>query len=60
MFYLKKHFIMYLLNNKNYLCKKIILRKKQVAKDELIVLNALSERMKILLVLFTKNTVKPV
>ena len=51
---------MYLLNNKNYLCKKIILRKNQVAKDELIVLNALSERVKILLVLFTKNTGKPV
>ena len=29
---------MYLLNNKNYLCKKIIRRKKQVAKQELIVL----------------------
>ena len=60
MFSLNKHFIMYLLNNKNYLCKKIILRKNQVAKDELIVLNALSERVKILLVLFTKNTGKPV
>ena len=48
MFCLKKHFIMNLLNNKNYLCKKIIWRKKQVAKHELIVLNAFSERVKIL------------
>ena len=51
---------MYLLNNKNYLCKKIIRIKKQVAKHELIVLNAFSERVKILWVLFTKNTVKPI
>ena len=34
---LKKHFIMYLLNNKNYLCRKIIRRKKQVAKHGLMV-----------------------
>ena len=34
MFSLKKHFIMYVLNNKNYLCKKIIRRKTQVAKHE--------------------------
>ena len=32
---LKKHFIMYLLKNKNYLRKKIIRRKKQVAKHKL-------------------------
>ena len=43
---LKKHFIMYLLNNKNYLCKKIIRRKNRFCY--------------ILCVLFTKNTVKPV
>ena len=42
------------------MCKKIIRRKNQVAKHELIVLNGFSERVKILLVLFTKNTVKPV
>ena len=47
-FCLKKHFIMNLLNNKNYLCKKIIWRKKQVAKHQLIVLNAFFERVKIL------------
>ena len=51
---------MYLLNNKNYLCKKIIRIKKQVAKHELIILNAFFERVKILWVLFTKNTVKPI
>ena len=51
---------MYLLNNKNYFYKKNIRRKKQVAKQELIVLNAFSEEVKILWVLFTKNTVKPV
>ena len=60
MFSLEKHFIMYLLNNKNYLRKKIIRRKIQVAKHELIVLNLFSERVKILQMLFTKNTVKPV
>ena len=48
MFSVKKLFIMYLLNNTNYLCKKIIRRKKQVAKRELIVSNAFSERVKIL------------
>ena len=47
-FCLKKHFIMNLLNNKNYLCKKIIWRKKQVAKHQLIVLNAFFERVKIM------------
>ena len=41
--FFKKHFITYLLNSKNYLCKKIIRRKKQVAKHELIVLNVFSE-----------------
>ena len=51
---------MYLLNNKNYLRKKIIRRKIQGAKHELIVLNLFSERVKILRMLFTKNTVKPV
>ena len=60
MFSLEKHFIMYLLNNKNYLRKKIIRRKIQVAKHELIVLNLFSERVQILQMLFTKNTVKPV
>ena len=60
MFSLEKHFIMYLLNNKKYLRKKIIRRKIQVAKHELIVLNLFSERVKILQMLFTKNTVKPV
>ena len=35
-FSLKKHFIIYPLNNKNYLYKKIIGRKKQVQKHELI------------------------
>ena len=58
--FFNKHVIMYLLHNKNYLCKKIIQRKKQVGKQELIVLNAFSKRVKILLVLFTKKTVKPV
>ena len=48
MFSLKKHFIMHLLNNKNYLCEKIIRRKKQMTKLELIVLNVFSERVKIL------------
>ena len=59
MFSLKKHFIMHVLNNKNYLCKKIIQRKKQGEKHELIVLNAFSES-EILWVLFTKNTVRPI
>ena len=54
-FFLKEHFIMYLWNNKNYLCKKIIRRKKQAVKHKLIVLNAFSERVKILWVLFTKK-----
>ena len=54
-FFLKEHFIMYLWNNKNYLCKKIIRRKKQAAKHKLLVLNAFSERVKILWVLFTKK-----
>ena len=58
MFSSKKHFIMYLLKNKNWLCNKIIWRKKQVAKHKLIVLNAFSERGKILWVLSTKNTLK--
>ena len=49
--------MMYLLNNKIIFAKKIIRRKKHVAKHELIVLNAFSERVKILRVLFTKNTV---
>ena len=49
---------MHLLNNKNYLSKKVIRREKQVAKHHLIVLNALSERVKILQVILTKNTVK--
>ena len=60
MFSSKKHFIMYLLNKKNYFYKKNIRRKKQVAKQKLIVLNAFSDEVKILWVLFTKNTVKPV
>ena len=51
---------MYLLNNKNYLHKKNTRSKKEVAKHELIVLNAFSESVKILWVLFTKSTAKPV
>ena len=34
------------INNKNYLCKRIIRRKKQGVKHELIVLNASSERVR--------------
>ena len=60
MFSLKKHFVMYLINNKNYLCKKFIRRKKQVAKQEFIVLNVFCERVEILRMLHTNNTVKPV
>ena len=37
--FFKKHLIMHLLNNKNYLYQKNIRKKKQVAKHELIVLN---------------------
>ena len=52
---------MYLLNNKNYLCKKIIRRKKQLAKHELTFFKCIFwKRKEILWVLFTKNTVKPV
>ena len=51
---------MYLINNKNYLCKKFIRRKKQVAKYEFIVLNVFCERVEILRMLHTNNTVKPV
>ena len=49
---------MYLLNNRNYCCRKNIPRKKQVARHELIVFKCIFfERVKILWVLFTKNTV---
>ena len=37
---------MYLLKNKNHLCKKVIQQKKQVAKHKLIVSNKCSLRKK--------------
>ena len=49
---------MSLSNNKNYLCKKFIQKKKTGGETQLIVLNAFSERVKILQMIFTKNTVK--